>query len=44
VEQVAGTQFDPKCAHAFLAAREKVLEAIRSSRTTGTFLANLGVQ
>lgn len=44
VARCSGTQFDPKCANAFLAVKEKVTEAMRSSRTTGTFLANLGVQ
>ncbi len=43
VERCSGTQFDPKCAQAFLAVQERVLEAMRSSRTTGTFLVNLGV-
>jgi putative nucleotidyltransferase with HDIG domain len=41
VERCAGSQFDPKCAQAFLAVREKVVEAMRSSRTTGTFFVAL---
>ena len=44
VARCSGTQFDPKCAAAFLAGKEKVIEAMRSSKSTGTFLANLGVQ
>jgi putative nucleotidyltransferase with HDIG domain len=44
VARCSGTQFDPKCANAFLAVKEKVVEAMRSSKTTGTFIANLGVQ
>lgn len=44
VERCAGSQFDPKCAQAFLSVRDRVLEAMRSSRTTGTFLVNMGVQ
>jgi putative nucleotidyltransferase with HDIG domain len=43
VERCSGTQFDPKCAHAFLAARDKVLETMRSSKATGTFVANFEV-
>jgi putative nucleotidyltransferase with HDIG domain len=43
VERCSGAQFDPKCAHAFLAVREKVMETLRSSRTTGTFYVNAGV-
>jgi HD-GYP domain-containing protein (c-di-GMP phosphodiesterase class II) len=38
VARCAGSQFDPKCAHAFLAVRDKVVEAMRSNRTTGTFM------
>lgn len=37
VERCTGTQFDPACAKAFLAVKEKVYEAMRSSRNTGTF-------
>ena len=44
VERCNGTQFDPKCAVAFLAVKDKVLETIRSSRTTGTFYVNAGDQ
>jgi HD-GYP domain-containing protein (c-di-GMP phosphodiesterase class II) len=40
VARCAGTQFDPKCANAFIAVQEKVLEAMRSNRTTGTFMMN----
>jgi putative nucleotidyltransferase with HDIG domain len=42
VERCSGSQFDPKCAAAFLAVREKVLEAMRASKTTGTFHVNMG--
>src|SRR3712207_6116878 len=42
VEKCSGAQFDPKCAQAFLAVREKVMEALRSSRTTGTFYVTAG--
>lgn len=38
VERCAGSQFDPDCAKAFLAVKEKVLEAMRSSRATGAFV------
>jgi len=41
VDRCSGTQFDPQCAKAFVAVRDKVLEAMRASRTTGTFLVNL---
>lgn len=37
VERCAGTQFDPECAKAFLAARIKVLEYIHANRATGIF-------
>jgi HD-GYP domain-containing protein (c-di-GMP phosphodiesterase class II) len=42
VEKCAGAQFDPKCAQAFVAVREKVMENLRSSRATGTFYVNAG--
>jgi HD-GYP domain-containing protein (c-di-GMP phosphodiesterase class II) len=42
VTRCAGTQFDPQCAAAFVAAKEKVYEAMRMSRNTGTFFVNLG--
>jgi HD-GYP domain-containing protein (c-di-GMP phosphodiesterase class II) len=41
VERCAGSQFDPRCARAFIAAREKVIEAMRMSKTTGTFYVNV---
>jgi HD-GYP domain-containing protein (c-di-GMP phosphodiesterase class II) len=44
VERCSAAQFDPKCAHAFLAVREKVVEAMRSSRTTGTFYVNVAAK
>jgi putative nucleotidyltransferase with HDIG domain len=37
VERCAGTQFDPKVANALLSVREKVVEAMRMTRTTGSF-------
>ncbi|HKA08793.1 MAG TPA: HD domain-containing phosphohydrolase [Gemmataceae bacterium] len=37
VERCAGSQFDPKVANAFLSVREKVMEAMRMTRTTGSF-------
>lgn len=40
VERCSGSQFDPTCAEAFLAAREKVVEAMRVSRSTGAFMVN----
>jgi HD-GYP domain-containing protein (c-di-GMP phosphodiesterase class II) len=47
VDRCAGSQFDPKCAQAFLAVKDKVLEvleAMRSNKSTGTFLtAMVGV-
>lgn len=42
VAKCAGTQFDPQCAAAFGAVKEKVYEAMRVSRNTGTFFVNLG--
>jgi putative nucleotidyltransferase with HDIG domain len=42
VAKCAGSQFDPQCAAAFVAAREKVYEAMRAGRNTGTFFVNLG--
>jgi HD-GYP domain-containing protein (c-di-GMP phosphodiesterase class II) len=41
VERCSGAQFDPKCAQAFLSVRDKVLDTLRSSRTTGTFYVNV---
>jgi putative nucleotidyltransferase with HDIG domain len=41
VERCSGTQFDPTCAKAFLAVdKDKVIEIMRASRTTGTFYVN----
>ncbi len=37
VSKCSGTQFDPACARAFLAVKDKVVEAMRASRNTGTF-------
>jgi putative nucleotidyltransferase with HDIG domain len=42
VERCRGTQFDPQCADAFLAVKEKVLESLRASKTTGAFYVNAG--
>jgi putative nucleotidyltransferase with HDIG domain len=41
VERCSGSQFDPKCASAFLAVKDKVMEAIKMSRNTGTFFVNM---
>jgi putative nucleotidyltransferase with HDIG domain len=41
VLRCAGSQFDPRCAHAFVAVREKVIEAMRMSKATGTFYVNV---
>jgi putative nucleotidyltransferase with HDIG domain len=41
VERCSGAQFDPQCAQAFVAVREKVVEAMRMSKTTGTFYVNV---
>ncbi|HEX3149863.1 MAG TPA: HD domain-containing phosphohydrolase [Gemmataceae bacterium] len=43
VERCCGTQFDPTCAQAFLAVdKDKIIEIMRASRTTGTFFVNTG--
>jgi putative nucleotidyltransferase with HDIG domain len=44
VSRCAGSQFDPRCARAFVAVREKVVEAMRMSKTTGTFYVNMEVE
>ena len=41
VQRCAGSQFDPRCAHAFVSVREKVVEAMRMSKATGTFYVNV---
>ena len=41
VERCSGSQFDPKCAAAFMAVKDKVMEAIKMSRNTGTFFVNM---
>jgi putative nucleotidyltransferase with HDIG domain len=41
VQRCAGSQFDPRCARAFVAVREKVVEAMRMSKATGTFYVNV---
>jgi HD-GYP domain-containing protein (c-di-GMP phosphodiesterase class II) len=37
VEKMAGTQFDPTCAHAFLEVRESILESMSTMRQTSVF-------
>jgi putative nucleotidyltransferase with HDIG domain len=44
VERCRGTQFDPQCADAFLAVKEKVLESLRASKTTGAFYVNAAAE
>jgi putative nucleotidyltransferase with HDIG domain len=41
VARCAGSQFDPQSARAFLAVKDKVYEAMRMSRTTGTFFVKM---
>ena len=40
VERCSGSQFDPRCALAFLEVKAQVLEAMRNSRASGMFHVN----
>jgi len=44
VERCAGTQFDPRSVAAFLTVRDKVMEAMRMCRTTGSFFVQVNLE